>query len=431
MSIAYGGLVAFLFRGVNLLVAFGTVLFTSRQLAAGDYGIFVLGLTVVGLVTASTGGLTAAVAYQVANQRRAPGTVLLNAGLVAVAIGAVALAVGALGARLVEGTAGQLALPVAFAGAAVILNGTIGGVFLGREQFIRYNLALVLPPLAALISVAVTFLAFDGRTPARGLAAFAAGNWVAIALLVAPGGRQLFAGARLERRLALAVATFTGLAAVSSAVSYLNYRADLFIVQHFEGEASVATYSLSAYIAESIWQVSGSLALATYARLGTLSRAEAAVLTARVMRHTLVLVGIGCAVLAAMAAPLEAFLFGDKYEGMATALQLRLPGVLIFGLAAAFAGFYTYQRGQPWMSAVIAGFALVCDIVFALLFVPPFGINGAAIATSIAYSAAVIAALAHLSRTEGIPPLAFVRFGRAEVADYRALAGRVRALLVR
>jgi O-antigen/teichoic acid export membrane protein len=281
------------------------------------------------------------------------------------------------------------------------------------------------------VSVAVTFLVFDGRTPARGLAAFAAGNWFAIAVLASLGGRQLLAGARLERRLAIAVLTFTGLAAISSAVSYLNYRADLFVVQHFEGEASVATYSLSAYIAESIWQVSGSLALATYARLGSLTRAEAAALTARVMRHTLVLVGLGCAVLAAIASPLEALLFGDKYEGMATALQLRLPGVLIFGLAAAFAGFYTYQRGQPWMSAVIAGFALVCDIAFALLLVPPLGINGAAIATSIAYSTAVIAALAYFSRTEGIPPLALVRFGRAEVADYRALAGRVRAILAR
>jgi O-antigen/teichoic acid export membrane protein len=113
MSIAYGGLVAFLFRGVNLLVAFGTVLFTSRQLAAADYGIFVLGLTVVGLVTASTGGLTAAAAYQVANQRRAPGTVLLNAGAVAVAIGAAGIVAGTIGAGVLRGSAGELALPVA------------------------------------------------------------------------------------------------------------------------------------------------------------------------------------------------------------------------------------------------------------------------------------------------------------------------------
>ncbi len=38
MSIAYGGIIAFLFRGVNLAVALGIVLFCTNQMGANNYG---------------------------------------------------------------------------------------------------------------------------------------------------------------------------------------------------------------------------------------------------------------------------------------------------------------------------------------------------------------------------------------------------------
>ncbi|MCZ7579039.1 MAG: hypothetical protein M5U18_19135 [Dehalococcoidia bacterium] len=80
MSIAYGGIIVFLFRGVNLVVALGIVLFCTNQMGASNYGAFVLGLTIVGFVNAATGGLTAATAYQVSNQRQPPPVALLNGG---------------------------------------------------------------------------------------------------------------------------------------------------------------------------------------------------------------------------------------------------------------------------------------------------------------------------------------------------------------
>ncbi|WBL35019.1 hypothetical protein O0235_09490 [Tepidiforma flava] len=73
MSIAFGGIVALFFRGLNLVVALGLVALCSYELEKGDYGRFVLGLTFVGIVNAATGGLTAATAYQVANRAAAAG----------------------------------------------------------------------------------------------------------------------------------------------------------------------------------------------------------------------------------------------------------------------------------------------------------------------------------------------------------------------
>ena len=60
MSIAFGGIVAILFRGMNLIVSLGLLVLCSNQLTKDELGTLVLGLTVVGIVNAATGGLTAA-----------------------------------------------------------------------------------------------------------------------------------------------------------------------------------------------------------------------------------------------------------------------------------------------------------------------------------------------------------------------------------
>ncbi|MBA4181171.1 MAG: hypothetical protein C0506_11330 [Anaerolinea sp.] len=431
MSIAYGGIIAFLFRGVNLLVALATILLTSRELSEGDYGLFVLSLSVIGLVNAATGGITAATAYQISNRRREPALVALNSGSLAAALGMLAILAGVVATAAFRGEVSQVGVAVGVSAAAIISNSVLAGVFLGRESLVRYNLALVTPPILSLVAIGATFVAFDHRSPEAALAAYAAGQCAALVAMLVLGRSLLRGGASFDGSLTSAVLRFMALAGISSGISYLNYRADLFVVTHFEGKEGAATYSLAVYLAESVWQVSGSLALATYARVGSLSRDEAAQLTTRVMRHTVVLLGAACLALFAAADLLETVIAGDKYQGMASALRFLIPGVLMYSLAQSFSGFYTYQRGLPWVAAVVAGTGLVLDMVLAFILVPRMGINGAALASSLAYSGAILGGLAVFVRKERLRPSQVFRFGRAELDDYASLVGRLRGLVSR
>ncbi len=428
MSIAYGGIIAFLFRGANVVVAFLTVVLTSHQLGTEGRGTFALGATVIGTVAALTGGLTAATAYQVSNQKRPPATVLINGGTLALGLGAFAMAAGFLGAGTLSGEAGRLSIAIGAGSAAIIVNSVLAGVFLGNGALIRYNLALVAPPLLSLAAILVGFLVFDRRSPEAALGEFAIGQWLATPLLMlsgfTSGGLQ---AARFDRTLIDQVWRFSLLAGVSSGVSFLNYRADLFIVEYFEGKSGAGIYSNAVLIAETVWQFSGSLALATYARIGGLDQGEAANLTARVMRHSLVILGVVCAGLFIVADLLVGLLFDPEFEPMAPALRILLPGAGLYGLAAAFSGYYTYQRGKPWAAAVIAGLGLGIDIVLALILVPILGVNGAALASSIAYSVAILAGIAVFLRSSGLKPSDAFRFGKRDVDDYRTLFARVRA----
>jgi len=430
MSIAFNGIIAFLFRGVNLAVAVGILLFCTNQMEARDYGTLVLGLTVVGLVNSATGGLTAATAYQIANQRRDAGVALTSGGFIGGWVGILAVAGGALAGQFAAGDTGAEAPAIGAACAAVILNGVLAGAFLGRESLVRYNLALVCPPLFALVAIVAAFLSGSPKTPEVALTMYAVGQWGALALLAATGNALPRGRVSIERGLIRDIARFAAVAGVASGISYLNYRADLFLVRHFEGKEGVAVYSIAVNIAESVWQVSGSLALAVYARVGSLGRAEAAALTARVMRHTVVLLAVVCSGLFVFADLVE-MVFPADYAGMATALRFILPGVLLYGLAQSFAGFYTYQRGMPWVSSVVAGSGLVIDLALAAILIPAMGVNGAALASAIAYSLAILGGLAAFARSEGLGPGDLFRFGRAEVDDYRTLVRRIRGLAAR
>ena len=426
MSIAFGGIVAFIFRGMNLLVALALVFLCSSQLDKDEYGTFVLGLTVVGVVNAATGGLTAATGYQLSSQKRAAGAALANGGLLSIALGVAAVLVGfGVGATL-TGEAHREALAVGFACAAVIVSSVVAGVFLGREAFIRYNLALVAPPLFSLLLLTVAFFVFDLRKPDVALELYALGQWLAIGLLVLTAGRTYLRGLAFEAGMVREIARFAVVAGIASGISYLNYRADIVLVDHFEGREQVGTYSLAVYVAESVWQVSGSLALATYARLGGSTRDEAVALTTRVMRHTILLLTAICLVLFLAADLIQQLLF-SQYDGMASALRLVLPGVLVYSLAQAFSGFYTWQRGMPWVSAAVAGSGLAVGLVLGVLLIPAFGLNGAAAASSLAKSTAILGALVLFMRSEGVSPAQVFRIRKADVQDYVQLVGRLRA----
>ncbi len=431
MSIAYGGIIAFLFRGVNVVVALVTLVLTSNQLGADGRGTFVLGITAVGIVSALTGGLTASAGYQVSNQRREPGVVLLSGGALAASLGALAIVSGFAVTAFLNGQVSHEALAVAFACAAVILNSVSAGIFLGHGALVRYNIALVAPPLLSLSLIAVGFFVLDDVTPGSALWAFAVGQWLTFPLLLILGAGTMLRDLRFDGGLTAALARFALVAAISSGVSYLNYRADTFVVEHFEGKSGVAVYSGAVYIAESVWQFSGSLALATYARIGSLDRQGAAELTTRVMRHTLVILSAVCIVLFAGATVIVDTFFNKEFAGMATALRILLPGTLLYGLAAAFSGFYTYQRGIPWAAAVVAGVGLAVDLSLDFVFVPKMGVNGAALASAIAYGVAMLGAIAFFLRDTGTSPAAVFRFGRADIDDYRILFTRLRAAVTK
>lgn len=150
------------------MVALALIFLCSHQLDKTGYGTFVLGLTVVGIVNAATGGLTAATGVQVSSQKRPAGTALANGGVLGLGLGAAAVLAGLVVSQMYTGDAHREALAVGFACAAVIVSSVVAGRS-WLEAFIRYNLALVAPPLLSLILITFAFFVLGKKSPAVAL----------------------------------------------------------------------------------------------------------------------------------------------------------------------------------------------------------------------------------------------------------------------
>ncbi|MFN0095125.1 MAG: polysaccharide biosynthesis C-terminal domain-containing protein [Dehalococcoidia bacterium] len=427
-SIARGTLIALACRGLNVAAGLLIVILVSSDLGKAGYGAFVVGITIVGVIGALTGGLTAAAGYQINNQRQPAGAVLTSAGLIGGALVAVSILVSLAVRESVSGTARTIGLEAGIAAGAVIMNGVASGVLLGQGAMVRYNLALAAPAVFSLAAVTVALAVSSSDSASTALGAFAAGQWLAfvptlLATRTWPSLRSM------DGRLIRIMLGFAGFAALSSGVSYLNYRADIFVVRHWEGDAGVGVYGVAVLLAEAVWQLSGSIALAAIPQIASASPDIAARLTARVMRHTLLILGLACLFVALVADVVVQLLFAPEYDAAATALRILLPGTLIYGLAAAISGFYTYQRGRPWLAGIISSTSLVVGISLAFVFVPRWGVNGAALATSVSYIVAIGAAAAFFVFENKLPLRTLVRFTAEDLDDYRAFARRITAVL--
>jgi O-antigen/teichoic acid export membrane protein len=144
--------------------------------------------------------------------------------------------------------------------------------------------------------------------------------------------------------------------------------------------------------------------------------------TAAAARQVVILMGLagGCAFI--LARPLMVAMFGSAFAGAAAPLRWLLPGVIMLGVCnliyVDLAG-----RGKPEFTTVSSAFGLALTVVFDLLLIPVLGINGAAMASSIAYSGSAILAMYYFSRLSGQRWCAPIALGRN---DFRLAGGYVR-----
>jgi len=119
-------------------------------------------------------------------------------------------------------------------------------------------------------------------------------------------------------------------------------------------------------------------------RIAKMSKEEAKLFTPRVCRITFLPIVVICLLIFLLRENLIIFVFGREYQASISVLALLLPGILVFTIWKILANDIIAQ-GYPLRYSFTAGFSLVTMIALDLYLVPRFGINGAAVASSISY----------------------------------------------
>jgi O-antigen/teichoic acid export membrane protein len=328
--------------------------------------------------------------------------------------------VGLIGGLAVVGMAGTAAFP-GVPGLALIValfalpllfgQQLLASLLQGHQAFTLFNVVLIATPLSTLLAVAaVNWL--NAASVEATLLAFIVGQGVGFATSAAavlslrknksPRGPAEPARDGFTIRSLL---TYGSRAHLANLLTFLNYRADLFLVNLLLAPASAGVYVIAIQLAERLWLLSTAVSTVLLPRMSQLRTAapqRSHALTSTATRWVLYISLLAAFAVGVLATWLIRLLFGEAYQDAGLALQLLLPGVVL-GSGARVLSNDIAARGRPELNAYVAGVVLALNIAANLLLIPHFGLAGAAIATSLAYSSNFVAKVWLYSRLSATP----------------------------
>lgn len=187
---------------------------------------------------------------------------------------------------------------------------------------------------------------------------------------------------------------------IGNIVQVFNYRLDVFIVNYFLEVDSVGIYSVAVGLAEMLWHIPDVSATVLFPRTAAAEEKDAKVFTPRVCRNVLLITTILAVGLFVISKPLILFAFTDAYLPALVPLWFLLPGVIALSISKTLFSDLA-GRGLVQYSTYTSSVSLIVTVICDLALIPRFGITGAAMASSIAYSTSALLALFFYTKASG------------------------------
>lgn len=376
-----------LFRGLSTPIALLLVVIQSRFLAPEGRGSFVLVVLSVTIATRLLGQLGLAVTARMRERAVELRELVLRAFALAVVLGAIAAVVIVLTAGATE-ISNDVALLAAAALVPNVIWQTVSGVLLGLARVRVWNAIQASSPLLTLLGMLVLVVALDGGVRAAVVAWTLAHVLTALfALIVSrdlwlPVSRPAFLDAHGRTMLRLAL-TLGGV----QVVNLIGYRAELLVLELYEGVAAVGIYSIAMQAAEAMWLIPAAIATAITGPTVHDDESDARRLVGRSALKGLLYTGAAALVVGVAAPWLIPLLFGEDFEPAARPLAFLLPGVVVFAPVTVLVVYLSLRHARPHLSLGVSVAAAVVTTVLALVLIPRHGVEGAAVASAIGYAA--------------------------------------------
>lgn len=383
----------FLTQVVSLVIGVANAAIVARWLGPQGKGSLALALLVPATLSLFlSGGIPAANVYFIGSRRLSIAQVTQNSVLLAI-LGAISgliltvlgLATGVL-PRLVPSVPTPLIILAIVGLPSAILNSFFSGILQGMQRIRTVN---VITFLQSILTLGLTILLVIGLGwGLRGAVIGAVGTSLGVTALL--GWQVWRAGGRLRPRYnqtALRQTLAFGLRGyVGNLLQFFNYRLDLFIVGILLGPSAVGIYTVAVALAELLWHLPNAVSFVIFPKASATRAEDMNRLTPRIFALTLGITCLGGGVMALLGRQLIQTIYSDLFLPAYLPLLALLPGVVLLGggkvLTNEIAG-----RGFVHYNSVNAGLALVLTVIFDLLLIPRWGVLGASLASTIAYSA--------------------------------------------
>lgn len=270
-----------------------------------------------------------------------------------------------------------------------LLKGYLLGLFQGIQQFRAYNLIAITQPVVVL-GLVFLFSMVEKFDILLVVVAQVASQVVTVVFAITflkPIVRSTVEKKSPFRKIDFKILSYGWKAHLANIITFINYKADIFLVNIFLGPSVVGIYVISAAIAETLWLLSKAVGTVLFPRLSELRTDETARmdLTPLVARWVLLITSLAGAILAMISYQLVTTVFGAAYAGAFTPLLCLMPGIILLSGGRVLANDIA-ARGRPELNMYASSSCAAVNIFCNLILIPLFGLAGAAIATTIAYS---------------------------------------------
>ncbi len=432
MSFVFNVNLVFLTYVANFLLAFLLRVLVTRALGADGLGSYTLFLLTVSITAALLGlGLNVSTIYHIGKRTFSLRDILSNSQSVVLGSLVVSGALVGIAALTFGGRLDNEGIPYWLFLVAVPLFvnfNILTAILQGASRFLAMNLVILLRPLGMLVLL-VAGMAVGGLDVREVLVFWTASSFLTMAAgLALVGLRHLHLPTALRPRWSVLKEQvgFGMQGQIGNLLQLLNYRLDSFLVLAFVNAAGVGLYAVGVAVSESVWFAANAVAVVLLPRLTHAEAEDAARLTPVVCRNTL-LVSLAAATGVGVLSPvLVEAIFGGEFGPSVTAVYWLLPGTVALAGTKILAS-YVFSQGKPLINSYITVVTLAATVVFDLVLIPPFGVPGAAAASSIAYSLSLVLSLAAYSRMSGRGALEAVLVRGSDLRMYLDAARSLRA----
>ncbi|RLA95333.1 MAG: hypothetical protein DRG83_18740, partial [Deltaproteobacteria bacterium] len=291
-------------------------------------------------------------------------------------------------------------------------------VLLGAQRIKEFNYVRIVHSVLFLGFVALALLGLKAGVTGAILAGLFA--WLAVDILVFRLARQIAGGIDPKpNRAYIKRATTYGIQVhLSNILGFLNYRVDMFLVNGFLGPAAVGLYAVGVGLAEKLWMISHAASTVLFPRVAAESEEQRRKeFTPLVTRTVLWITALGALVLALLSRWIVLMLYSEAFLPAVGALQALLVGIVALSAGRVLSNDIA-GRGFPGLNIYTGLAAVATNIALNLLWIPRYGIVGAAWASTASYTVSFLMALFFYCRLSGNPWMKVLLPQRGDWAIY-------------
>ncbi|CAH0344876.1 oligosaccharide flippase family protein [Bacillus sp. CECT 9360] len=212
---------------------------------------------------------------------------------------------------------------------------------------------------------------------------------------------------------------------ISNIMTFLNYRLGVLLLGVFVSPASVGIYVAAVNLGEKISIFSQSFSQVLLPRIASSNQEEDRnKITAIVSRFIMIFI-VCVSLVIFLFSDLIFHVFGEDYRSSAHILNLLLPGLTVLAVEKILSNDLA-GRGRPDLNMYVSFVNVALNVVLNLLLIPRYGIQGAAVSSSITYIISFIIKVILYKNVTKQPIKEFLLIKGADITMVKDLAKRLK-----